>query len=138
MTDTTVEAADVVASASGSRVETPSRWSAVGALSLGVFGRYADFLDLYVGHRKPQKAKYFVAPVLAQSITGVKGLGLPPQPTYRGSYRDALRQYESQKPVRVLFEEGAADGAPSGAPLPRFEKSFSSWPIKQARATAWP
>lgn len=107
------------------------------SLGLGVFGRYADFLDLYVGHRKPQKAKFFVAPVLAQSITGVKGLSLPSQPTYRGSYRDALRQYESQKPVRVLFEEGAADGQPSGAPVPRFEKSFSAWPIKQAKATAW-
>ncbi|MDQ0395544.1 MFS transporter [Labrys monachus] len=45
MTDTTVEAADVVASASGSRIETPSRWSAVGALSLGVFGLVtAEFL----------------------------------------------------------------------------------------------
>jgi predicted acyl esterase len=107
------------------------------SLSLGVFARYADFLDLYVGHRKPQKEKWFVAPVLAESITGVKGLDLGFQPTYKGTYRDALRQFEAQKPVRVLFEEGAADGQPSGAPIPRFEKSFSSWPIKSAKATAW-
>ena len=53
------------------------------------------------------------------------------------SYREALRSFEAQKPVRVLFEEGAADGQPSGAPLPRFEASFSSWPVKKAKATAW-
>ena len=108
------------------------------SLSLGVFGRYADFLDLYVGHRKPQAVKNIVAPILAESITGVSGLGLPPGPTYNGmSYREALRKFEAQKPVRVLFEEGAADGQPSGAPLPRFEASFSSWPVKKAKATAW-
>ena len=28
----------------------------------------------------------------------------------------------------MLFEEGAAKGEPSGAPLPRFEHSFTSWP----------
>jgi predicted acyl esterase len=108
------------------------------SLSLGVFGRYADFLDLYVGRRVPGTTKNIVAPILAGSITGVKGLSLPPGPDYTGmSYKKALRRFESAKPVRVLFEEGAADGQPSGAPLPRFEASFSSWPIKKAVATTW-
>jgi len=108
------------------------------SLSLGVFGRYADFLDLYVGRRVPGQAKQFVAPILAQSLTGVGGLSLPPGTDYTGmTYHQAKRTYESAKPIRVLFEEGAAAGQPSGAPLPRFEKSFSAWPVPSARPTAW-
>jgi uncharacterized protein len=107
------------------------------SLSLGIFGQYADFLDLYVGHRVPGAAKQLVAPILSQSLTGVSGLSLPEQTDYTGlSYEQALKKFESAKPVRVLFEEGAADGQPAGSPLPRFEKSFARWPVP-AKATAW-
>jgi uncharacterized protein len=99
------------------------------ALSLGEFGRYSDFLDLYVGRRVPLGLKSFVAPQLAQALTGVSGLSLPPGIDYQGmTYAQAKHKYQAQKHVRVLFEEGAAKGAPSGAPLPRFEHSFRSWP----------
>jgi predicted acyl esterase len=108
------------------------------SLSLGVFGRYADFLDLYVGHRVPGAAKNFVAPILAQALTGVGGLSLPPGTDYSGmGYQKALETYESAPPIRILFEEGAAQGQPSGSPLPRFEKSFRSWPIASAEPKAW-
>ncbi len=108
------------------------------SLSLGIFARYADFLDLYVARRVPGSAKNFVAPILAQSLTGVGGLALPPGTNYSGmSYRKALRTYESDDPIRILFEEGAAKGQPSGSPLPRFEKTFPSWPIASAKATSW-
>jgi predicted acyl esterase len=108
------------------------------SLSLGVFGRYADFLDLYVGHRVPGGAKNLVAPVLAQALTGVGGLSLPPQPDYSGlTYEQAKARYESADPIQVLFEEGAAAGRPSGAPLPRFVRTFPSWPVPSVRPTAW-
>ena len=108
------------------------------SLSLGVFGRYADFLDLYVGRRVPGTAKSFVAPLLAGQITGVTGLQLPQQLDYAGlTFKQAKAKFEAQKPVRILFEEGAADGQPAGAPLPRFVRSFSSWPIPSAKPTAW-
>ncbi|MGZ6742861.1 MAG: CocE/NonD family hydrolase [Nocardioides sp.] len=108
------------------------------SLSLGMFGRYADFLDLYVAHRVPGMAKAFVAPALAGALTGVKGLSLPPGKDYSGmTYEQALASYEKAKPIRILFEEGAADGQPSGAPLPRFEHSFSSWPIPSAKPATW-
>lgn len=108
------------------------------SLSLGVFGRFADFLDLYVGRRVPGQAKHVVAPVLAGTLTGVQGLRLPEQPDYDGmSYRQAKRSYESGKPVHILFEEGAAAGQPAGAPVPRFMRSFASWPIPEAKATSW-
>ncbi|HEU5038125.1 MAG TPA: CocE/NonD family hydrolase [Nocardioides sp.] len=112
--------------------------SHIESLSLGVFGRYADFLDLYVGHRVPGTTKNFVAPILAQSLTGVSGLRLPPGIDYTGlSYEQALAKFESQRPVRVLFEEGAADGQPAGSPVPRFVRAFDSWPVPQAKPTSW-
>ncbi|MBA2952474.1 CocE/NonD family hydrolase [Nocardioides sp. MAH-18] len=108
------------------------------SLSLGVFGRFADFLDLYVGRRVPGEAKHVVAPVLAGTITGVTGLALPEQPDYSGmTFRQAKRDYESGDPIHILFEEGAAAGQPSGSPLPRFERTFASWPIPEAEATSW-
>jgi len=108
------------------------------SLSLGVFDKYADFLDLYVGRRVPTGRKGFVAPVLAQALTGVKNLSMPPGTNYAGMpYGKALATFEGQDPIRILFEEGAADGKPAGSPLPRFEKSFKSWPIARAKATAW-
>lgn len=108
------------------------------SLSLGVFGRFADFLDLYVGRRVPGAAKQIVAPVLAGTLTGVQGLRLPEQPDYTGmTYRQAKRAFEARKPIRILFEEGAAAGQPSGSPVPRFERAFSSWPIAEATPTSW-
>jgi predicted acyl esterase len=108
------------------------------SLSLGVLDRYADFLDLYVARRTPTAAKAFVGPVVAASITGVSGLQMPKGLDYSGlSYAKALKKFEAQPPIRVLFEEGAADGQPAGSPLPRFEKSFKSWPVKSAKPTAW-
>jgi predicted acyl esterase len=108
------------------------------SLSLGVFDKYADFLDLYVARRVPTGRKAFVAPVLAGALTGVQGLSMPPGTNYGGmSYGKALSTFEAQKPIRILFEEGAAAGQPAGSPLPRFEKSFKSWPIARAKATAW-
>jgi predicted acyl esterase len=108
------------------------------SLSLGVFDKYADFLDLYVAQRVPTGRKAFVAPILAAALTGVSGLSMPQGTSYAGmSYGKALSTFESQDPIRILFEEGAADGKPAGSPLPRFEKSFRSWPIARAKATAW-
>jgi predicted acyl esterase len=108
------------------------------SLSLGVFDKYADFLDLYVGQRVPTGRKAFVAPILASALTGVSGLSMPAGTSYAGmSYGKALSTFEGQDPIRILFEEGAADGKPAGSPLPRFEKSFMSWPITRAKATAW-
>ena len=108
------------------------------SLGLGVFSRYADFLDLYVGRRVPGTIKNFVAPVLAKSITGIDGLQLPPGIDYTDlSYQQARKKFESQDPVRIGFEEGAAAGQPSGSPIPRFVRTFSAWPVPSAKPTAW-
>ena len=62
---------------------TMSNGSHTEALSLGEFGRYSDFIDIYVGRQVPSGLKQFVAPVLAKSITGMSGLSLPRDPTTR-------------------------------------------------------
>lgn len=112
------------------------------SLSLGVLQPYVDFLDLYVARRTPTLADNPFAPYLvsklAESLTGISGLELPPGADYSGmTFKEAKTAYEKRPPIRILFEEGAAKGQPSGAPLPRFEKSFGSWPIARATPTAW-
>jgi uncharacterized protein len=117
---------------------TMSNGSHTESLSLGEFSRYADFLYLYVGREVPTGLKAFVAPVLAQQLTGMSGLHMPPGNDYTGmNVHQAKKLYNSAPPIRILFEEGAADGQPSGAPLPRFEHSFASWPIPRAEVTRW-
>jgi len=110
-------------------------------VSMGSFGRLSDFLDLYVARRVPTRvgnAKYFIAPLLANQITGIPGLSLTPQPDYAGmSLAQARRRFDQGGHVRVQFEEGAAAGAPSGAPVPRFTRSFSAWPIPGGRVTRY-
>jgi predicted acyl esterase len=106
--------------------------------SMGSFGRYSDFLDLYVARRVPTGLKGFVAPSVAASVTGVSGLHLVPQPNYTGlDLQQARKLYDRQGLVQVLFEEGAAAGVPSGAPVPRFVRSFSAWPIPSGTTTRW-
>lgn len=108
------------------------------SLSLGILGRYIDFLDLYVAERVPANRAALVAPTLAASITGVSGLALPPEGRYAGlSYEEALAVFEGDDAVRILFEEGAAEGQPPGSPLPRFEATFDAWPVPEADPTVW-
>jgi uncharacterized protein len=101
------------------------------SLSLGVFGRYVEFLDLYVAKRTPSiGVASVIAPVLAGSVTGIEGLTLPQQERFAGmSYEDALAAFEAEPSIRVLFEEGAAEGQPALSPLPRFTAEFDSWPV---------
>ena len=108
------------------------------SISLGILPEYVEFLQLYVAHTAPDLSKArFAAPILASSITGVGGLSLPASDLEGLSYADALAAFEAKPPIRVLFEEGAADGAPANSPLPRWEQRFSSWPIPSAVATSW-
>ena len=106
--------------------------------SMGSFGRWADFLSLYVGRHVPTSIKSFVWPSVVSSITGVSGLHLSGQPDYTGlDLAQAKKVYDKGGPIRVLFEEGAAAGAPSGAPVPRFTRTFASWPIPSGTTTRY-
>jgi predicted acyl esterase len=104
-----------------------------------VFPRLVEFLDLYVGKRVPSlAAARVVAPILGGSIYGTNELSLPAEDRFAGmTYEDALAAFESEPPIVVLFEEGAAEGASARVPLPRFEARFESWPVSEAVATTW-
>ena len=73
-------------------------------------------------------------PVLASALTGVSGLTLPAGPDFTGmTYDEALAAFEARKPVRVLFEEGAAEGEPPARRCRASRASFDSWPVPERR-----
>ena len=106
--------------------------------NLNICSRYTAFLDLYVAHRTPQPSGSFVCRLVATNATGIDGMTTPKDALdFTGlDYQQALALFESQKPFRVLFEDGAAKGQPGGSPVARYEKSFASWP-PPATARAW-
>ncbi len=104
-----------------------------------VIPRLVEFLDLYVAERTPTlAAAREVAPLLAQQLFGTPDVALPADDRFAGlSHADALAAFEAEPPIRVLFEEGAADGFEPRAPQPRFEAAFAAWPIPEAEARRW-
>ena len=109
-------------------------------LTPAMFARWMEFLDLYVAKRVPRRS------VLAPAIVGVLNdalwhsdvaLALEPE-RFAGvtSYEEALARWESEKPVRVLFDNGTGTEDP-GTPGPGFEASFDAWPAPGTQATAW-
>ena len=107
-------------------------------LSPGVLPRYAEFLDLYVAERVPTLGgARALAPALVSGIFGTDGVQLPPDRFAGLSYEDALAAFESEPPIQVLFEQGAADGAEPLTPTPRFVEAFDAWPIPGTEPTRW-
>lgn len=107
------------------------------SISPGVMARYVEFLDLYVGRRVPSlDTARGVAPVLSSVIYGTSEVVLPPDRFAGQTYEQALATFESEPPIQVLFESGAADGAVPGAPQPRWTQSFDEWPVP-ATPAAW-
>jgi uncharacterized protein len=112
----------------------------VDALDPATFNRWYDFLQLYVAGQAPifrAAAIQAAAPLIYQEAMGISGVTLPPdpiqlQPTYDG----ALAAFESQPPIRVLFDNGAGSSSP-GKPYPGFEQSFSEFPIPGTQARSW-
>ena len=108
------------------------------SLSPPIFGRYAEFLQLYVARRVPTMGgANAVAPILSSSLYGV-GQTTPYPERFTGmTYEQALGTFEAEPTVRVLLEQGAAVGYPAGAPAPLEEVTFPSWPVESARPQAW-
>ncbi|MCU1391850.1 MAG: peptidase [Ilumatobacteraceae bacterium] len=107
------------------------------SLSPTIFARMVEFLDLYVAHETPSlDGARVVAKILVPQLYGVNDATLPPDRFTGMSYEQALAAFESDPPIRALFEEGDA-GAEPGAPYPRFTSGFSAWPVPEAVATSW-
>jgi predicted acyl esterase len=104
----------------------------------GVFPRYVEFLDLYVGRRVPDVGRAAgLAGILADGLFGTSDIVLPANRFDGLSFDQALAAFEGEPAVRVLFEEGAADGAVPGAPLPRFVAELDTWPAPGATEQRW-
>jgi len=108
-----------------------------------VLTRWLEFLNFYIGRRVPRIADFvrtLAAPELSREF-GVDGLGFEPDRFTAFADDDwagAVAAYEAEPDVRVLFESGAADGQVPGAPLQRFEATWSTWPPPDATAkTLW-
>lgn len=100
---------------------------------------WKTFLDLYVALEKPSLSALAsnFAPVIFDSAFGVS---LQLEPMRFDAYPDhasALAAWEAEDPVRVVFESGAGDPANLGAPVPRWEERFASWPPPETIAERW-
>jgi uncharacterized protein len=111
----------------------------VDSLSPETYNRLYDFLELYVAREPPIIKSALVqatAPAAYQAAFGITGMTLPLDPIQlQPTYDLAKAAFEAQKPIRVLFDNGA--GRNAGWPYPGFERSFSSLPIPGTTARAW-
>ena len=65
------------------------------------------------------------------------GANMPLPQTRFAGYTDfdrALADYEAEQPVRIIFENGTAQGLDVGAPVGGFEHHFDSWPVEGTTA----
>ena len=112
----------------------------IDSLDPATFNRWVDFLELYVAKQPPAVAgavAHAAAPLIFQEAFGIPGLTLPPDPIQLlPTYSSALAAFEAQKPIRVLFDNGAG-GTEPGQPYPAFEESFEKFPIPGTTAKAW-
>ncbi|MEI8240348.1 MAG: CocE/NonD family hydrolase, partial [Actinomycetota bacterium] len=108
------------------------------SLSPPIAARYMEFLQLYVGKKVPDmSAGALIASGLGGAIWGVTKFA-PFASRFTGkTYDEALKAFESEPPVRVLFEQGANPSFSPGTPEPNFVEQFSAWPIPEANAQMW-
>ena len=108
------------------------------SLGPAVFPRYAEFLSLYVAKKVPDlTAAGIIAAVLTPSIFGV-ATPIVQENRFAGmTFEQALEIFENEPSVRILFEEGAADGQAPGTPLNRWRADFSAWPIPEAQVVRY-
>ena len=109
------------------------------SISPAVFPRFVEFLDLYVAERVPSlDAARAVATVLAGSIFATDSVALPTEDRFAGmTYGEARAAFESEPPIEVLFEQGAAAGFAERTPMARFSAGFDAWPVPDAAPARW-
>ncbi len=111
----------------------------IDSLDPATFNRWYDFLELYVAHQKPAltPSQKNAAPVIYQTVMGVSGVQLPPDPIQsKPSYGAARKAFQKLPDARVLFDNGAGGSTP-GAPIDGFERSYASFPPPKTSAASW-
>jgi uncharacterized protein len=117
----------------------------IDSLDPETFNRWFDFLKLYVAEESPFVASAAVraaAPAIYEEAMGIQGVTLPQDPIQQQPvYGSALAEFEAQKPIRVLFDNGGGKDplgqSSPGKPYPGFEESFDEFPVPGTQATSW-
>lgn len=108
------------------------------SLSPPVFQRYTEFLQLYVAKEVPSMTvANAIAPQLASTIYGTDDVAAFEDRFAGATYEQALQAFEDEPEVRVLVEQGGAEGVTPGAPQPHFTIELPSYPAPDAVATTW-
>ncbi|MFT3863699.1 MAG: CocE/NonD family hydrolase [Solirubrobacterales bacterium] len=112
----------------------------IDSLDPATFDRWIDFLELYVAKQSPLAVgalMHVAAPLVFEEAMGIKGITLPVDPVQlQPTYQGALAAFEEEKPIRVLFDNGAG-GTSAGQPYASFEDSFSEFPIPGTKVKAF-
>jgi predicted acyl esterase len=99
-----------------------------------VLSQWIEFLDFYVAKKIPSipPATRALAAVALVRAFGPGAVLAPDRFTDQPDYASALRAYEAEPRVRVLFDVGAA-----GSPMPAFSTTGPSFPLPHTTATTW-
>jgi hypothetical protein len=99
-----------------------------------VLSEWIEFLQLYVAREIPSipATTRAIATLLLPSLFGEGATLGPDRFTDQPDYESALRAYEAEPDVRVLFDVGAGD-----SPMPSFSTTGPSFPLPDTAATTW-
>lgn len=109
------------------------------SLGPAIFTRWFEFLSFYVRREipvLPLEAKLALS-AIAQQVFGVDRIRIEPDRfTGEPSFEAALARFEAKPRVRILLENGAGNSQ-AGAPVPRTEVNFPSWPPPNTTPSIW-
>lgn len=120
----------------------------IDSLDPDTYNRWYDFLSLYVAHRAPAMnavLSHAAAPVVYQAAMGLPQndiVNLPFDPIQAlPTYDLALRAFERQPAVRVLFDNGAGTSPlgdfTAGNPYPGYIVNFDTLPVPSTAPQFW-
>lgn len=104
------------------------------SLGPAVLSQWIEFLDFYVAKKIPSipASTRAVASTLLGRLFGGHVTLAPDRFTDQPDYASALRAYEAEPKVRVLFDVGAGK-----SPMPAFSTTASAFPLPDTTATTW-
>ncbi len=101
-----------------------------------LINRWFEFLTFYVARRVPQvnpMVRALAPSVFAEHFGYTPELEADRFVDHGDDFEAALAAYQAERPVRLLFESGAANEV-AGSPGARFETSLDAWPPPDVQA----
>ncbi len=104
------------------------------SLGPAVLSQWVEFLDFYVAKKIPSipATTRAIATAVLGRIFGRGATLAPDRFTDQPDYASALRSYEAEPKVRVLFDVGAGK-----SPMPAFSTTAPAFPLPDTSATTW-